>query len=130
MRLSSWSVSPLALMLLTVARPSRAQSPTDPPTEHEIWEAYRSKAAQGISWIPGLSWEVRRINKIRGWKLKFKRLSKEDQSGITVLRYSAIAKKSNVCAEYQIRDKLPPPYLGVRVKGLPDVETSGTGPCR
>jgi hypothetical protein len=117
-------------MLLSGASPSPAQAPTDPPTEHEIWEAYGSKAGQGSSWIPGLSWEARRINKIRGWKLKFKRLSQENQAGITLLRYQAIARKNNLCAEYQIRDKFPPPYLPVPIKGTPDVEASRTGPCR
>lgn len=129
MWLLSRAVCLAALILQSGAGPSAAQAPTDPPTEHEIWEAYRSKAAQGGSWIPGLSWEARRINKIRGWNLKFKRLSKENQAGITLLRYQATAKKNNVWAEYQIRDKIPPPYLPVRIKGTPDVEASGFGRC-
>jgi hypothetical protein len=130
MKLSWWAISLLGSVLLSVPRPASAQAPTDQPAEHEIWEAYRSKVAQGGSWIPGLSWEARRINKIRGWKLKFKRLSKENQAGITLLRYRAVAKKNNVCAEYQIRDKFPPPYLTPRIAGMPDVEAGATGPCR
>lgn len=58
---------------------------------------------------PAFGRKTWRIKQIRGWSLKFKRLSREREIGILTQRYQAVAKKNNTCVEYRIIDINPVP---------------------
>lgn len=102
------------------------------PTKQEIEEAYRSKAGESGFVFPGFRWERWRINEVRGWALKFKRLHHERGVGILTLRYQATARKDGRCAEYQIVDTrvLPPPNPQIKIESSIHVEPSGVKACR
>lgn len=102
------------------------------PTRQEIADAYRSKGGQGGSLIPGLRWERFRIKEVRGWSLKFKRLGEEQGVGLLTLRYQAVAKKSDRCAEYQITETLvlPPVNPQIPLHSSLTVEPDGIKHCR
>jgi hypothetical protein len=122
------SLSAVMVFAATVsAAPLFGQSPQDEPTRQEITEAYSSKS--GESGFPGVRWETWRINKIRGWTLHFKRLSESRFPGVLTLQYQAIAKKSGLCAEYQITDTKDAPRSG-QIKPILVVEPNGVMACR
>ena len=70
------------LLAATGVRFAFAQAPPNEPTKQEIEEAYRSKSGGGGTFIPGLQWERWRIKEIRGWKLRFKRISQKQSPGV------------------------------------------------
>jgi hypothetical protein len=45
-----------------------------------------------------------RIREIRGWSLKFKRLSETRFPGIITLKYQALAQNNGMCVECHITD--------------------------
>jgi hypothetical protein len=101
---------------------------TAEPTTQEIEQAYRSKLGGGG--IAGLRWERWRTKEIRGWSLKFKRLSEKRAPGVMFLEYQAFARKNGSCAEYRIVETLltAPPNPQIR-PGLA-VEPEGVKACR
>jgi hypothetical protein len=126
-KLSIW-----ALMLLAAisAIGAFAQAPSNEPTKQEIAEAYRSKSGEGSTFIPGLRWERWRIKEIRGWKLRFSRISESRSPGVMILKYQAIAKKNGSCAEYQISDTIVVPPFNPQIKPILVVEPSDVKACR
>lgn len=106
------------------------QGVKDEPTKKEITEAYRSKAGESVLLIPRVRWERWIIKEIRGWSLKFKRLSEDRYAGVLILRYQAVAKKNNNCAEYQIVDTVAFPPMNQQIKPSLTVEPQGVKPCR
>jgi hypothetical protein len=100
------------------------------PTKTEIADAYRSKVAEGGAVIPGIRWEKRRINQIRGWSLKFKRLHEDRAIGILILRYHALARKNLSCAEYQIIQTIPLTPGTPHIRPSLTVEPGGVTACR
>jgi hypothetical protein len=107
-----------------------AFSQSNQPTIREIADAYRSKSGEGGTFIPGLRWETWRINEVRGWSLHFKHKADERLIGVVIAKYRAVAKKSGVCAEYDITDTFPFPPNNVQIKPILVVEPSGTRNCR
>ncbi len=71
-----------------------------------------------------------RIKEVRGWSLKFKRLSEDRGVGILTRRYQAVAKKNGSCAEYQIIDTRPFPPVNPQIKPNLTVEPSGVKACQ
>jgi hypothetical protein len=100
------------------------------PTREEIAGAYRSKSGEHATIIPGIRWETWSIKQIRGWSLKFKRLSAERQAGILIRRYRVVAKKNDTCAEYLITDTMVFPPANVQIKPSLVVEPGGVKACR
>lgn len=100
------------------------------PTRQEIADAYRSKSGEHALIIPGIRWETWSIRQIRGWSLKFKRVSERRGAGVLIRRYRAIAKKSGQCAEYQITDTMVFPPINVQMKPSLTVEPGGVKACR
>ncbi len=101
------------------------------PTKEEIAEAYRSKSGGVVMLVPpGGQWEQRRINEIRGWKLKFTRISQKRFPGIRILKYHAVAKKNAMCADYQITDTMPFGPPGPQIKPILAVDLNGVRACR
>ncbi len=119
---------PLILVALFCSPGASAQNAE--PTIREIETAYRSKLVEGGSSISGLRWERWRIQGVRGWSLKFKRLSEKRGAGILTRRYRALARSGNTCAEYQITDRIPFPPANPQIKPSLHVEPSGVKPCR
>jgi hypothetical protein len=115
----------LGFVLLAVmnASPSLGQLTQNEPTRQEIAEAYRNKAV-----IVG--WEKWRIKEIRGWSLRFKRVSEKRGLGILTRQYRAVAKKNGSCAEYQITDTMLLTPGNVQIKPILVVEPSGVMACR
>lgn len=124
------SLIPLAVMAVELVFVARAFGQSAEPTKSEIASAYRSKAGEGGTPIPGLRWEKRRVNRIRGWSLKFKRLHQDETLGILTRRYHALASKNGACAEYQIIDTVPLTRGIPHMKPSLNVEPSGVRPCR
>src|SRR5258708_3469911 len=102
MKLSISTWMGFVLMAVMNINPSFGQVPQAEPTKQEVADAYRSKIGEVGTIIPGLAWERWRIKGIRGWSLRFKRVSEKRGVGILTLQYQAIAKKNGSCAEYQI----------------------------
>ena len=100
------------------ARPSFGQIPQNEPTRQEIAEAYRNKAV-----IVG--WEKWRITDIRGWSLRFKRVSEKRGLGLLTRKYRAVAQKNGSCVVYQITDTMPLQPNNVQTKPILVVEPSG-----
>jgi hypothetical protein len=99
----------------------------DQPTRREIETAYRSKYGEGG--ILFTRWERRRIQEVRGWALKFKRVAEEHPLGLLLLRYQAVARKGGTCAEYRISQTIP--VAGnVQIKPAVNVEPEGVKACR
>ena len=105
------------------ARPSFGKLPQDEPTRQEIAEAYKTKAV-----IVG--WGKWRIKEIRGWSLRFKRVSEKRGLGILTGQYRAVAKRNGSCAEYQITYTIPVQPNNVQIKPILVVEPSGVRACR
>jgi hypothetical protein len=120
----------MALVATISATSLFGQSSHDEPTRQEIAEAYRSKSGEGGTFIPGVRWERWRIKEIRGWSLRFKRLSEIRGVGILTRQYRAVAQKGGSCAEYQITDTIPLPPANVQIKPILVVEPSGVTACR
>ena len=74
----------------------------------EIAQAYKSKSGGFATLIPRHEWETWRIKEIRGWKLHFKQLSRQQSAGVRTLRYEVVAKRNGSCADYEITDTIPP----------------------
>ncbi len=106
-----------------------SQSLQDPPTAPEITEAYRSKSGDHGGVIPGLRWERWRIKEIRGWSLRFQRLSEKKAAGVLTRQYRVVARKNTTCAEYAITDVLPV-HSNVQIKPLLNVEPGQVSLCR
>jgi hypothetical protein len=100
------------------ASQSFAELPQNEPTRQEIAEAYRHKAV-----IVG--WEKWRIKEIRGWSLRFKRISEKRGAGILTHQYRAVAQKNGSCVVYQITDTMPLQPNNVQTKPILVVEPSG-----
>ncbi len=66
-----------ALAAIAAVPTSFGQWQQGEPTKQEIAEAYRSKSGEHVFIIPGVRWETWSIKQIRGWSLKFKRLSEQ-----------------------------------------------------
>ena len=115
----------LALLCSPVAFGQNAE-----PTREEIAEAYRSKRAEGGTFIPGTRWEVWRIRQIRGWSLHFKRVSESRGAGILTRNYRALARKSGSCAGYRVTDTLPLPSGNVQIRPMPVVEPNSVRACQ
>jgi hypothetical protein len=111
-----------------LALPAFSQS--DQPTIREIADAYRSKSAEGGTFVPGLRWETWRIKEVRGWSLRFKRIADERLVGVVIKKYQVVAKMSGVCAEYEITDTFAFPPNSVQIKPILVVEPSGIRSCR
>ncbi len=122
----------LLIVVALLCGPAAFGQNAEPPTTEEIAAAYRSKTGEGGLLFPGLRWERRRINKVRGWSLKFERLSQDRTISAMILRYRAVAKRNNTCAEYRITDRipLPPPNPQIKLKPSLTVESSGVANCR
>ncbi|MGE5569080.1 MAG: hypothetical protein ACM3S5_08595 [Rhodospirillales bacterium] len=110
--------------------PSCGQSQQGEPTKEEIAQAYRSKSGEHGLIIPGARWETWGIQQIRGWSLKFKRLTEERSAGVQIRRYLAFAKKNDQCAAYLIVDSMPFPPVNVQIKPSLTVEPGGVKACR
>jgi len=55
-------------------------STLDEPTRQEIADAYRSKTGEG-TFALGSRWERWRIQEVRGWALRFKRVTEKSAPG-------------------------------------------------
>jgi|SRR5579885_296245 hypothetical protein len=119
-----------AVLAAIAAVPSFSQWQQGEPTKQEIADAYRSKSGEHVFIIPGIRWETWSIKQIRGWSLKFKRLSEQRNAGILIRRYRAVAKKNGQCAEYLIVDTMPFPPVNVQIKPSLTVEPNGVKACR
>jgi len=109
---------------------SFSQPAPNEPTQQEIADAYRSKSGEGGMLVPGLHWERWRIREIRGWKLRFKRISQRQSPGVMTFKYGAVAKKNGSCADYQISDTMPFPPVNPQMKPILVVEPAGVRACR
>lgn len=123
-----WSF--VALLAAIGAPPLFGQWQQGEPTKQEIAEAYRSKSGEHVFIIPGIRWETWTIKQIRGWSLKFKRVSEERNASILIRRYRTVAKKNDQCAEYLIVDTVPFPPVNVQIKPSLTVEPNGVKACR
>lgn len=130
MKFSVSAVMGFVFMAVMNVRPTFSQSLQGEPTRQEISHAYRSKAGEGGTFIPGVRWERWRINEIRGWSLHFKRVDEKRGVGILTRQYRAVAKKNGSCAEYQITDTMPLPPGNVQIKPSLVVEPNGVTACR
>lgn len=101
-----------------------------PPTVKEITEAYRAKCGEYAFVIPGLRWEVWRIREIRGWSLRFKRLSETRTAAILARNYRVVARQEGACAEYRIRETAPMPPMNTQIRPSLAVEEAGVRRCR
>ena len=100
------------------ASPSFGQLPQDEPTRQEIAEACKKKAVT-------VGREKWRIKEIRGWSLRFKRISEKRGAGILTHQYRAVAQKNGSCVVYQITDTMPLQPDNVQTKPILVVEPSG-----
>ncbi|MGE5647556.1 MAG: hypothetical protein ACM336_17400 [Acidobacteriota bacterium] len=121
------STSALALL---AAGATFAQAHPNEPTKQEIEKAYRSKSGGLGMPIPGLRSESWRIKEIRGWKLRFKRLSQERPPGVIIVKYKATAQKNDSCAEYHITDTIPVPPANPQIEPMLVVDPGGVMACR
>lgn len=104
-------------------------SQTAEPTRDEIARAYRSKSGEGATAIPGIRWERWNVKEIRGWALKFKRVSQKKDFGLVTTRYQVFAAKNGQCAQYEITDIFPYPPANPQIKPSLAVYPTGTAPC-
>jgi hypothetical protein len=118
------------LMTAISGIPSFSQTPQNEPTRQEIEQAYRSKSGGGGTFIPGLSWERWRIKEIRGWKLHFKRIGRQQSPGVMTVKYQAVGKKNGSCADYQVTETMPFPPNNVQLKPILVVDPNGVKSCR
>lgn len=119
----------LALLLVAGGYLSFGQLLQDRPTVPEITGAYRAKAGEHAGIVPGLRWERWRIKEIRGWSLKFHRLSERRDAGVFTRRYRVVAQKNKTCAEYAITEVLP--YQpNVQIGPVLNVESGDLSLCR
>lgn len=82
-----------------------AQTPAGLPTGNEIAGAYQSNGvAAGVGPI---RIGPRRVKDLRGWALKYKRLSASAGPIASTTKYRVTAKKDGWCAEYLLTDMLP-----------------------
>ena len=109
--------------------PSFGQATQDEPTTGEIRMAYGSVFAQSGDVIPAISWQLRRVTKVRGWALRFKLVSRKQGIGIVTREYTAVARKSGSCAEYRITDTRALPQTS-RITPTLVVEEGGVKACR
>lgn len=116
------------LLLWATATVARPQSTI--PTEAEIEAAYRSKFSEGGSAIPGVGWEKRRINKIREWSLKFKRLARSREFGFLTQRYRITARKDRTCVEYRLTERIPVSPAPSQVKPILAIDPGPVESCR
>jgi len=130
MKLSVSAVVGFVIVAAMEVSPFFSQTKQAEPTKEEIADAYKSKAGEGGTAIPGLHWERRRIKEIRGWSLHFKRVSEQRDVGILTRQYRAVAKKNGSCAEYQITDTMPLPPANVQMKPILVVKPSGVTTCQ
>jgi hypothetical protein len=120
----------LLLLAAISATLTIAQVQPNEPTKQEIAEAYRSKSGEGGTFIPGVRWEKWRIKEIRGWSLRFKRVSEKSGLGLLTRKYRAVAQKNGSCVEYQITDTMLLTPGNVQIKPILVVEPSGVTACR
>jgi hypothetical protein len=124
------SVPVLLLLAAISATLTIAQVQPNEPTKQEIAEAHRSKSGEGGTFIPGVRWEKWRIKEIRGWSLRFKRVSEKSGLGLLTRKYRAVAQKNGSCVEYQITDTMLLTPGNVQIKPILVVEPSGVTACR
>lgn len=118
----------IALASTTVS-PTFGQSMQNEPTRKEIAEAYRSKSGEGGIFIPAVRWEKWRIKNVRGWSLRFKRLTEIRNVGVLTLEYSVLAKKAGSCAEYHVTDTMPIPG-NVQIQPILVVDPGAVHACQ
>ena len=111
-------VSALIVLAAAGANIALAQVQPNEPTKKEIAEAYRSKGG------------LLRTKEIRGWKLHFKRSGQRRTPGVITLKYNAVAKKNESCAEYAITDTMPSPPSNPQIKPILVVDLLGVKACR
>ncbi|MCC7498354.1 MAG: hypothetical protein IT160_12300 [Bryobacterales bacterium] len=122
------AMMPLAVISAAIAF---AQAPPNEPIKEEIAQAYKSKLGEGGStFIPGVRWERWRVKEIRGWKLRFKRISENRSPGVMTLKYQAVARKNGWCADYQITDTRTFPPPNPQILPIFIVEPDGVKACR
>jgi hypothetical protein len=124
-----WLLSTAVLAVIGTV-PAVSQWQQGEPTKQEIADAYRSKSGEHVLIIPGIRWETWSIRQIRGWSLKFKRVSEQRGAGVLTRRYRAVAKKNGQCAEYQIADTVVFRPAGVHIKPSLTVDPGGVKACR
>jgi hypothetical protein len=130
MKLEFAAVIGFGLTAALSVSPSFSQSVTVEPTRQEIARAYRSKTGEGGLFFPGVRWEHRRINEIRGWSLHFKRVSEKRGLALITYEYRVVARKNGSCAGYRITDTMAHPPYNVQVKPSLVVEPRGVAACR
>jgi hypothetical protein len=118
------------LVAAVTMRTVPGQQPQHEPTRQEITRAYKSKSGEGGTLIPGTRWERWRIREIRGWALRFRRVSEKRGLGILTRQYRVIAKKNGSCAEYRVTDTIPLPPNNPQIKPTLVVEPVGVAACR
>lgn len=92
-------------LLVLLQQDTRAQTPAGVPTGDEITGAYQSNGvAAGVGPI---RIGPRRVKDLRGWALKYKRLSASAGPIASTTKYRVTAKKDGWCAEYLVTDMVP-----------------------
>jgi hypothetical protein len=120
----------VAVSITWISAISMASGQNTEPTKPEIAEAYRSKSGEHGLPVPGFRWETWRIREIRGWALKFRRLSEKEDVGVMTRRYLVVAKKGGSCSEYQVTDMGPSFGGNAQIRPILNVEARGVGNCR
>ena len=95
--------APVAVLLLLMTSATLALAQNAIPTEAEIESAYREKP---------------RINRIRDWSLKFKRVDRSHEFGFRTQRYRITARKARKCVEYRLTERVPVPPTPSGVKPI------------
>lgn len=127
---------PVALGLALATYGLFGQAPTkNGPTKQEIIDAYQSKS--GGTFGVGGRWERWRVREVRGWAIKFKKLSEDSGGYGTILlgpvpvtkKYRVRATKNNWCSEYRLSERIPAPPFDQNVKASIEVESATSKAC-
>lgn len=93
-------------ILVLLPQPALAQSAAAGVlTGEEIASAYRSTGPS--AGLGPLRTGRRHAQEVRGWRLKFRRLSESAGPIATTRKYRAMATKDRWCAEYLVTDMVP-----------------------